>query len=85
MGSGVNSEDVRITAEVRSMKDLCSGHGLLITYNEMVGIIHRIDIHLLFFLVIDRNRFPDQDELVALVSLEFHQISEIVGVKPITC
>lgn len=60
---------LNVAALVVVMKDLGRGHGLKIGHNELVGILHRIDIHPLLFLVIDRGRFPDQDESVTLVPL----------------
>lgn len=58
-----------VAALVVVMKDLGRGHRLNVGHDELVGIFHLIDIHPLLFLVIDRSRFPDQNESVALAPL----------------
>jgi hypothetical protein len=58
-----------VAALVVVMEDLGRGHGLDVGHDELVGILHRIEIHPLLFLVIDWSRLPDQDESVALVPL----------------
>ena len=58
-----------VAALVVVMKDLGRGHRLNVGHDELVGIFHLIDIHPLLFLVIERSRFPDQNESVALAPL----------------
>ena len=60
---------LNVAALVVVMEYLSRVHRLNVGHDELVGIFHHIDIHPLLFLIIDRGRFPDQDEAVALVPL----------------
>lgn len=76
-----------VAALVVVMKNLGRGHGLNVGHDKLVGILHRIDIHPLLFLVIDRSRLPDQDESVALVPLgqaevNFIDTECVIDVRP---